>query len=481
MDDFVFHKTTEITPRSELPPEVISMLPHAPTEEAWQNPHPITFITKNRQAVTSEISGGNYFLGGIPALMQAVRLLQKDPQAKVTYVCDDQIKKSSQSAHQGHVHPTEWTTPELGTWQLTKTLLASLGVTKPISPDDLDNYSYVHFPLAKLKIPLLLKNMAFKLLHLLSSKNGVSSDDRWQCDAVRESLRLHKSLSDEIVQSGGEPTYLSGWRLIWSQHADGIEKKQKLWLELGITTEAISKEEIRSHTLLRDDLPIYGLKVHGDGKFFPDIEEKISTYLAKKYPNFTARAGVVSELYVDEKEEVFALKENEKTLLVDSFFGSVGHNAVYKEGSDTPLWDEVPVAGVSTIWLCELPMQTVLDRFGSVEALKELPGAANLSNLHVTVWDYRVANDTVYILARATEGANFNSPYADPQDLANMKENIKRFFIGSWTLLSAGSCTRKTTLANVPEYKDNFIHGLSGIGFSFSGAPKEMLFRKPLL
>ncbi len=480
MDDFVFHKSTVITPKQELPPEVVSMLPDFPSGEEWKDPHPITLIPKTKGSVTTEIDGGHYFLGGIPALMQAVRLLQKDPQAKVTYVCDGELKKSSQSAHQGHVHPTEWTTPELGMWQLTKTLACTFGLIKPPAPDDFENYSYIHFPLSKLKFSMLLKNAAFKFLHILSSKNGVSRDDRWQCDAVRTSLALHKSLSDEIVKSGGDPTYSSGWRLIWSTSQKGIERKKALWRELEIPTESITEDEIRSHTLLRTDLPLYGLKVYGDGKFFPNIEEKIAKHLLGKYPNFTAREGVVSELYIDNAREVFALREGDKNIHVDSFFGSVGHNAVFNEGSKKPLWEETPVAGVSTIWVCELSKQLVLERFKSLECLKNLPGAANLANLHVTVWDYRVVNDTVYILARATEGANFNSPYADPKDLANMQENLKHFFIGSWKLLSAGYCTRKTTLANVPEYKDHFVHGLSGIGFSFSGAPKDKLFRKPL-
>ncbi|MBS0637323.1 MAG: hypothetical protein JSS12_07415, partial [Verrucomicrobia bacterium] len=67
----------------------------------------------------------------------------------------------------------------------------------------------------------------------------------------------------------------------------------------------------------------------------------------------------------------------------------------------------------------------------------------------------------------------------DPRDLANMTANINRFLIGSWKLITAGSCVRKTTTSNIPQLTENFIHGLSGIGFSFSAAPKELFEQQP--
>ncbi len=186
----------------ELAPSVRSLLPEGITEEEYKAPNPI--YIKTMEGLPCEKKGGHYFMGGLPALMQAVRLLQKDPEAVVTYVNDGQIKKSTQSAHQGHVHPTEWTTPELGTWQLTKIILRSLRLLPKVAPEDVDNYSYVHFPLSKIRIGLFIKNIGFKLLRALRAKNNVSADDRWQCDKVRQSLAFHKELSDAIVASGGD-------------------------------------------------------------------------------------------------------------------------------------------------------------------------------------------------------------------------------------------------------------------------------------
>lgn len=493
--NFVFYKNVLMTPLSELAPSVRSILPDTTFTEECNNPNPIVLIPKPKGSIPCTKQGGHYFMGGLPALMQAARLLQKEPSSLVTYVNDGERKKSTQSAHQGHVHPTEWTTPELGTWQLTKIMLGKLRLLPTAPPDDVVNYAYIHLPLSKMKLSLFVRNIAFKLVHALLSKNGVSEDDRWQCDAVRASLAFHKELSDEIEATQNEPTFASGWRLIWSSDKQGIEKKRVLWEELGIHTEPLNSEELRSHTLLRDDTPLYGLKVLGDGKFFPNIDQKITAHFCKKYPNtFQARTATVSEVYIDEKtHHPFAVREilhdgTEQLVAVDSFYGSTGHNQVFNAGSKKPLWEEVPVAGVSTLWVSSVPKQELLARLGLSEMpdstlihhIKHFAGTANLTNLHMTVWDACVDDEIVHIIVRATQGANFNSKIADPDDLANMTVNIHRFFIGSWKLVTAGSCTRKTTTSNVPEFKDNFIHGLSGIGFSFSAAPKEMLFRSEL-
>ena len=109
---------------SELPAAAFALLPEVSSVSAQENP--ILVIPKNRGSVRCDTSGGHYFAGGLPALMQAVRLLQNVPAATVTYVNDGELKKSTQSAHQGHVHPTEWTTPELGTIPLIKLLLKLL-------------------------------------------------------------------------------------------------------------------------------------------------------------------------------------------------------------------------------------------------------------------------------------------------------------------------------------------------------------------
>lgn len=115
-----------------------------------------------------------------------------------------------------------------------------------------------------------------------------------------------------------------------------------------------------------------------------------------------------------------------------------------------------------------------------VDRLKEYIGSANLTNMHVTIWNAVVDDTTVHIICRITQGANFNSEIADANDLHNMAANLKQFWIGQWKLISCGTCVRKTAISNVPEFKENFLHGLSGIGLSFSGVPKEMLSHNPL-
>jgi hypothetical protein len=481
-DDFIFHRCKQMTALDALPIQIENLA----GDEALKEPNPIYLVHTSKEKIKCDAHAGHYFMGGLPALMQAVRLLQDDLAATVTYVCDDQIKKSTQSAHQGHVHPTEWTTPELSTWELTKILLRSFKILPKIAPDDIANYTYIHFPVSKMKPLLLIRNAIFRIVHTLSSTNGVSRDDRWQCDAVRTSLAFHKALSDEIEKTGEEPTFALSWRLIWSQDYEGIKRKKKLWDELGIHTEYLKQEELSEHTLLKDG--VYGLKVIGDGKFFPNIDQKITSHLSKKHENrFQFRTATVSEVYIDEiTKKPFAVRENDRIVSVDSFLGSTGHNQVFIKGSKKPLWNEVPVAGISTLWLCSIEKTELINRFGLteddalIERLKQLPGSANLTNLHMTVWQVHIVGNMVHIVARSTQGANFNSTVADPDDLYNMSANIGRYFIGSWKLITAGSCTRKTTTANVAELTDNFLHGLSGIGFSFSGVPKEMLFHKPL-
>jgi hypothetical protein len=484
-DSFVFQKAQTVTPLSELSPKVAEMVQPLVRLEPYKEPTAITLISKKKANVTSDKNGGHYFVGGLPALMQASRLLQNDPTARVTYVNDGQIKKSTQSAHQGHVHPTEWTTPELGTWQLTKLLLESAHILRAPAPEDVANYSYVHFPLSSIRIGLFLRNITFKFMRMLRAKNNISADDRWQCDAVRESLAFHKALSDDIVVNGGEPTFSSSWRLIWSASKEGIEKKRAIWADLGIPTEPITQEELRSQTLLKDTGTLYGLKVLHDGKFFANVDQKIINYLTKKYANFEARVAGLREVYLDENTPFQVLEEPHQLVAIDSLYGSLGHNRVFKEGSKKPLWNEVPVTGVSTLWVCSITKKELFERFKEmsdealISKLKDFVGGANLTNLHTTIWDACVENDMIHLAVRATEGANFNSEYADPRDLANMTANINRFFIGSWKLILAGSCTRKTTTANVPEITSHFIHGLSGIGFSFSGASKEMILKNP--
>lgn len=494
--DFSVKKTFQITPLDKLSPAVAALVPKEGLESPWQEPHPVDIVTTGKNNVRCTESAGHYFAGGLPALMQAARMLGQDPSARVTYVTDGQLKKSTQSAHQGHVHPTEWTAPDLRTFHLIGLLLRSLKVLPTIAPEDVQRYSYHHFPLSSIEIPLFLRFFIYRIAHTLLSKNGVSDDDRWQCDAVRASLAFHKSLSDEILASGGNQTFAYGERIVWSPDLKALEEKHVLWTELGIRTEWMQQTEFEPLTLLKVDAPLYAFKVLEDGKFFPHTDAEIIRHLQKKYPDrFQTQCASVSTLYVDRATQTpFAVQECStsgpaKTLAIDSFFGSTGHNRVFHATEKKkPLWHEVPVSGVSTLWVCSVSKNQLLHRLHTkdlsdsalVERIKNYPGMANLTNLHTTIWNAVVEGDTVHIIVRATQGANFNSELADPQDLQNMTANLNRFFTGTWMLISCGTCVRKTAISNVPELKEHFLHGLSGIGLSISAAPKELFIRKPL-
>src|SRR5205823_4890088 len=132
--NFIFHKIMQMTPVTTLAPAARAILPDIATDEEYKDPNPILIVPKSKGSIQCSKQGGHYFMGGLPALMQAVRLLQKEPSSLVTYVSDGQRKKSTQSAHQGHVHPTEWTTPELGIWQLTKIVLSNLRLLPTVPP-----------------------------------------------------------------------------------------------------------------------------------------------------------------------------------------------------------------------------------------------------------------------------------------------------------------------------------------------------------
>jgi len=499
--NFSTQKIIQLVPNEELSTAVRNKLPALPLEANWDRPNPIRLFHKT-PVIHSKVEGGHYFAGGLPALMQAVQQLEKEPTAPVTYVNDGLIKKSTQSGHQGHVHPSEWTTPDCSALNLMKTLLVGLNVLKPHPPQAVEQYSYLHFPVS---IRAVAKNpveqfqfygkfFAHRLLHSALSVNGASDDDRWLCAAVRQSLTYHQKLSDHIVQMLNVPTFQRGWRLYWSPNREAILKKKTLWNEVGIQTALLTDEEKRRQTLFKINAPIHALKVFGDGKFSPQIHELVIEFLNKKYPQtFQTRTAVVSEVYFDERtDQPIAVREDGTLFKVSSFLGSPGHNQVFEVDSLTrkelQAWQEVPVSGVSTLWLCTFSRAEFLERIKEpdlqdhqIEArLKDYVASANLTNLHVTVVNCSAKEGNIVIITRITQGANFNSLVADKNDLVNMAENLERFYIGTWKLLSAGTCTRKTAISNVPEFSSNFIHGLSGIGFSFSAAPKHMLQRKPL-
>ena len=451
----------------------------------------------------------HYFCGGLPALMQAARkvefLAKNHLLEEVIYVNDGQIPKSLQSGHQAHVHPSEWSAEDCSIWNLSKTLLRGMSLLPEQDPTDLPNYSYLHFPLSVKEITkapfkhLKLYTQFFRqrLYHTLLAKNGVSHDDRWLCHSVVESLNYHKNLSERIEKQQGHPTFSECSRVYWSPNAKAMLKKERVWTELGIDCSFMSPTEIQARTLLKNNSGLSVLRIHRDGKFYPETPQRITRYFQENYSNiFSSYEANVKELRIDKitRFPVSVLEQlpNEQTQekFIKSFFGSLGHNQVREE--EKPLWLEVPVSGNSVIWKNTVSIQELRERSPTLlqtpqeilDYVRNLLPAANLSNLHVTAWEGEINKDHVVLYLRASQGANFNSLIANKQDLRNMWENLNTFFIGEWELLSAGTCSRKTHISNVPEYVElsssdeypaTFLHGLSGIGYSFSGASLETI------
>jgi len=492
--DFTKQKIISLRPFDVLPSQFADKLKNIPIEAQWDKPSPIVICTRNPSGTSPK---KHAYFGGLPALAQAVRsVLEKNTKEPVVYINDGCISKATQSGHQAHVHPSEWTTPDCGIPHLIKTMLIGMGILKQPLATDLKHYSYLHFPFSRqqfLHAPgdhLSLYGRFFKhrVLHHLMSSHHSSSDDHWLCEGVRNSLNFYEKLNQLIVEKAGTPIFQRGFRIYWSSDSAGLLRKKTTWESLGIPCEWMSQNEMNKTTLLDSKKSLYALKVLGDGRFFPNISEKSIEYLKQEYPNqfeFKEHCAV-SKIFVDFDstqpwglETIDAFGKKELTHL-HSFFGSPGHNKVFHEGSSKPLWEEVPVSGVSSLWVCTLNQEDTLHK---LENLQNIVASANLTNLHVTPWDVCVEQGQAKLLVRVTQGANFNSTIADKNDLLNMAFNLKQFYVGDWELISAGTCTRKTTVANVPAYMSEwpddsgFLHGLSGIGFSFSGVSKEFLKR----
>lgn len=478
-------------------------------KKEWETPG--TLVVKSIDKTATVQQSTHYYCGGLPALMQAARRVElvanNNLSETVIFVNDGQIAKSLQSGHQAHVHPSEWSSEDCNIKNLFKTFLRGMNLLPQQDPTDLVNYSYLHFPLSFkeiIKSPFLHCNLYTRFFmerirHNLVAKNGVSNEDRWLCETVVESLKYHKSLSEKIKKQQGYPTFTECGRIYWSPNANAMLKKQKVWTELGIECSFMSPTEIRGQTLLKNNSGLSVLKIHRDGKFYPETPQRIICYLQENHPNiFSSYVANVAELRLDKisgcplsiLEKLPSGQIQEKA--IKSFFGSLGHNRVIKEGCAKSLWLEVPVSGNSVIWKCTLSIKELQERAQItlqtpqevLNHVKNLLPAANLSNLHVTSWSGEIEGEMVILYLRASQGANFNSLVAEKKDLRNMWENINTFFIGNWELISAGTCSRKTHISNVPEFLELssnkersacFVHGLSGIGYSFSAASLESI------
>lgn len=480
-----------------------------PLECDWETPSPI-YIHNNKPSPNSGKSKKNfYYIGGLPALMQAAQKLAESPSdINVFYVRGSDTPKTLLSGHQGHVHPTEWPTDECGFRGLIKTMFQGMNLVEQDNPADLDNYSYLHFSLQMKDLiaqPFWYLNMfgscfIQKIKHSLTANSyGVSKQDQWLCDTVAQSLKTHHILSEKIRLESGEPTFTQTFRIYWSPNAQKMKKKETIWRALNIPVEPMNAAEKKRYTLLNDTSSLHVLKILSDGKFYPETPERIISHLSKKYSNFQAHVGSVTDVYTNAgKVECLAMnveidKLQRKVFCpADYLFGSLGHNQVMMRSSITgkwkSLWPEIPVSGISSVWKCSLTRQELQKRWEIPslcdqeirERINAIVPAANLSNLHVTSWDCTIQGDNIVMMVRVSEGANFNSNIAFKNDLLNMSLNLHNYFIGNWELIAAGSCTRKTWATNTPELIEvsntlKFLHGLSGIGYSFSAAPTDSL------
>lgn len=476
-----------------------------PTNAKWLKPSSIKVVHSNKRYTSHTKT--HYFAGGIPALMQAVyKIIEigKNSPERVIYRNDGKISKSIQSGHQGHVHPSEWASDDCSIPNLVKTMLQGLGALKQINPNNLNAYSYLHFPLSWRDIihdPIKFSKLYggfFKqrIIHNLKSKNGVSQQDRWLCEGIRKSLEFHAHLSDKIEKATGFPTFKKSFRVYWSRDRAKLEKKKHIWKELNIPCEWMNEREVMEHTLLRLDQKIHVLKIIGDGNFYPETPQRIIEYIKKEFPNFEFKNAALTQLILNHKDEPSAVKEidpqtdKESIIPISTFFCSPGHDEVYQvdpiTNTEKKLWTETPVSGVSTLWKCTLNQEEIEQRFGIslcnenalTEISNKLVASANLTNLHITPLSIEISADkkAAILIIRGTQGANFNATSADPNDLENMIANINTCYIGVWELLSAGSCTRKTGISNVPEIvKGMFGACYSGIGYSASAIPPDML------
>lgn len=481
-----------------------------PLHASWSTTSSIVrIIPTSQSSSTLNMTKQHCYFGGLPALMQAARYLEKQPKdctEKVLYVNDMNLPKTLQSGHQGHVHPSEWTAEECSTKNLFKAMCRSIGVLAEDNPNDLEHYSYLHFPIKIddiVKHPLNYLRMYGKffrqrVFHNLTAVNGVSQQDRWVCNTIAKSLQYHQKLSDLIEQQTGSKTFTQQSRVYWSPNLKAMQMKEKTWKELGIKCEFMSKREVMQRTLLKANAPLHILKIFGDGKFYPRAPELIIEYLLRNYSNFLFHKNSIEEIHIDKDTgKPFEIVEKDLSgkyshTPIATLFGSPGHNNVLLYDMVNKawklLWDEVPVSGISSIWKCKIEKKEIFQRLNvnfltDAELHKHFEdtvACANLSNLHVTSWNCFIKPTTVELLIRASQGANFNSLIANKLDLINMSNNLAQFFIGDWDLISVGTCTRKTWVSNVPEFvrlyeNSGFLHGLSGLGYSFSGAPPEDL------
>lgn len=507
LDQLNFNLTkVQRLPFNTVNPAKIQILLQAP----WEAPEKIFLKTTPKDVIIPNTTPVHLYFGGLPALMAAAKDKEAHRERLVTYVTNGKTFKSTQSGHQAHQHPSQFVSEEYHTRHLIKTMGQGMKIIPSPDPTDLEHYSNLHFPniwkeflqnpIEQLKIYTGFFKQ--RVLHDITAKNGVSTQDRWLCRIIENSLNFHEKLSKKIETATGLKTLKREFRVYWSQDHEEIAKKAATWKELGIDCETMYDEEILKRTLLRSDKNLAVLKILGDGQFEAEAPKRIVDYFSNEYRHsFNILNAEVKEIYLNrdtqkpEAVKIQKLNKNEQIIPVKSVFGSPGHDQVYKInrvfGTKKQLWKSVPVSGVTSLWLCTIPRRELEQRWRLPEHdgllkkhLDKLCASANLCNLNVTVIESKIHNDDVHLFVRVSQGANFNSTVANKNDLINMAANLDQFFIGNWELLSAGTCTHQTNTTNVPTISDfnsvTFGRDYFGEGYSAS-VPHDPEDPKPSL
>jgi hypothetical protein len=481
-------------------PEKIDLVKvRVPIKADWAPTQKIVIKTISESINIPDEEPVHLFFGGLPALMAAAKMKTKYPERNLLFINNGILSKSEQSGHQAHNHPSEFVAEDCNKRNLIKTMARGLGIISSPDPTDIENYSYLHFQnVAKQflekpnqSLQLYISFFIQRILHDINSKNGVSAQDRWLCRTIEKSLDFHEMLSDKIAAKTGLRTLKRDFRIYWSHDHKGIAKKEVTWKELGIPCEMISESDLIKRTLLRLDRNLAVLKILRDGQFEPETPKRVIEYFSNEYSDtFKVLKGEVNEIYINpytQQPEAIKVTNNngERIIPVKSVFGTPGHDQVFKynslKGTEKQLWKSVPVSGISSFWICTIPRKELEKRWQTKEGedaelishLTKICPAANLCNLHVTVFDYEIRYENVRLYVRVSQGANFNSTMADKNDLVNIATNLDKFFIGDWTLLSAGTCTRQTGVTNIPTVSGMFGYDYSGVGYSASVPPDE--------
>lgn len=451
------------------------------------------------KSISLENGEVHVYVGGIQSLFACVKKLEsleKDNlignNIKCIFMNDGKALIAQRAGMQLHEHPTQY--PDYNYLQLFKKLFQSLYILPKDHPERYD-YSPLHYDLKCLiKEPInatthYLALFFNKVWHSLTSKRRVSNDDYNLILLIRQSINYMQELDGKIQKEIGKSIINRNGRIYWSPDKIDIDKKKDHWSAMGIPIEDITGEDINAITLLRGNKKIYAIRMPNDGEVHPNLPEIVIEYLLKKYPNnFEYHVSALSTIYTeDNSTNVKAITEKkddgtQNSYPVSSLYCSLGHHDVHGAQSKKRQFYLIPASGVTSDWKVSISKERLLHRVDPElkkkgmtleQYLKKglLVPSADMYNLHVKFIDYHMddSSDTVTFFMRVTEGANLFSSYSEKRDLINITYKLNKYFVGDWKIITAGTCTRQSSVANRPEIHGPFHFGQCGVGISLSG------------